>query len=256
MAKRIIIPTSKTRVLLYSGGLDSFILSCVEPWDHAVFIRTGVPDNTAELHRLYSHIPEQRVTELDFSFLNKFELTNKIIPFRNYFFVLAAAEYGQIIMMSSTAGDTTKDKDSKFAKYMSTALTHFSTGPQEKVPPSYCGKGVSVILPFLSLSKTQIVRKYLNAGLPAEHLLSRSISCYYPMLSNGIFEPCWACRSCIRKYVALYINDVPMGKDIHDKITITILQDFYVDSIRKRRKKIELKDIQYALLKKKMMEAR
>lgn len=212
------------RVLLYSGGLDSFIMSKLVSHDESLFILTGTEDNKLEWSRIIQS--NAKISILDFSFLSQFELPNKIIPFRNMFFAFAAAQYGSIILLASTKGDTTRDKDDLFAYLLSATLSYFAMGPVDKV--RYAGP-CRVELPFRQCTKRQLVRLYLEAGFPAEDLITQSFSCYFPVAGNE----CGRCRSCLRKFVALALNEIPSGFAHPTKY---VLQEHLEESIQKGRK--------------------
>ncbi|MDD5740321.1 MAG: 7-cyano-7-deazaguanine synthase, partial [Candidatus Peribacteraceae bacterium] len=91
--------------------------------------------------------------------LQQFELPNKIIPFRNYLFVLLAANYGNRIYIGSTLGDTTRDKDRVFQSLCGSVLNYFGT-VKEKMP--YEAEQFEVCMPFKDRTKTQIVGEFLS----------------------------------------------------------------------------------------------
>ena len=186
------------KVLLYSGGLDSFCLSKLYKPDIHLYLSTGTIDNNRELDKLQSSI--KKLTIVDISFLQQYELTNKIIPFRNTFFILIAAQYGNIIYLGATAGDTTKDKDYVFQNQISSLLNYFGLDKDKLSIVDYPYK---VELPFKELTKTQIVAEYLIANNTVEDLLINSRSCY-----DGEEKECGLCRACLRKAIALVNNNI------------------------------------------------
>lgn len=215
--------SNERRVLLYSQGLDSFIMSKLIPHDEKLFIITGTKDNEVERDRISQS--DFDVSILDLSFLAQFELANKIIPFRNMFFALAAAQYGSVILMASTKGDTTRDKDDVFGHLMSAMMSYFGMGSVDKV--RYSGP-CRIELPFRQYTKRELVQMYLDTGFPREDLVRQSSSCYFPI--DG--QECGRCRSCLRKFTALALNGISPSFEVP---TTSLLEEHLNESIRKGR---------------------
>jgi cytidine deaminase len=95
-------------------------------------------------------------------------------------------------------------------------------------------------MPFKEMTKTDLVRKYLDSGASVNDLLFKSCSCY-----EGTNKPCGICRSCLRKYVALELNKVKTN-GIFKNNPKASLNMFLKESIKKNRKK-ESKDIELCL---------
>ncbi len=216
-----------THVLLYSGGLDSFILRELNFFHQILYFDIGTEDSVREKERLDEH-----VKVIPFP-LKQFELPNKIIPFRNYLFALCAANYGNIITIGSTLGDTTRDKDYVFQHLTSSILNYFGT-VKEKMP--YEANNFTIQMPFKDLTKTEIVRSYLLRGLHPERL-KKSRSCY-----EGEEKECGECRSCLRKYVAFKLNSIEGLLDFPSPRQ-GLLVNLYEESVRKGRHPRELQEI-------------
>lgn len=226
----------RKKVLLFSGGLDSYILSKIDKFDTLLFLNTGCKSIEGEQTKIKKI---NNVKILDLSFLANFELENKIIPFRNYFFVLAAAQYGQDIYLASTRGDTTKDKDKQFALLFEKALSYYSkNSPAEKL--NYLPCDIKICLPLINLTKTEIVRKYIDSGFDIRDLQKNSISCYSP--KNGM--ECGECRSCLRKFIAFKRNNISC--EFNDP-SFFLIQNLYEESVFKNRDKTEIFDISEVL---------
>lgn len=224
------------RVLLFSTGLDSFVLSRLIPYDVLLFVRTGTQDNRLEMQRL-EQFHDARIHTVDLSFLVQFELPNKIIPFRNHILTCVAAQFGHEIHMASTLGDTTRDKDEHFARDMSTALSWFSLGPHEKTV--FPGPR-QIVLPLREKTKRELVADYLAQGHPWIDLVERSVSCYMPTAAG---QECGQCRSCIRKYVALKGNHITPRYTVSAELLAAHLEE----AKRKCRHPREIRDIEEVL---------
>ena len=175
------------RVLMFSTGLDSFILKSIYKFqnEECVFVQMGTKENKIEEELIDAQFPGvQKMMYL----LSGFELPNKIIPFRNQMLTFLGAQLGTEIYFAFTAGDTTRDKDYVFKAQMEASLNYFA-GIPDKTP--FPGEPYRVEMPFKGLTKVEIVRQYLELGHPEEDLLVKSTSCY-----SGKEIPCGECRSC------------------------------------------------------------
>jgi len=193
------------RILLYSGGLDSYIISKLEPIDKALYFDLNLPYNKVEI---------KNMEKLDTAFyvlypfgnggvggIGGFELDNKIIPLRNLFFALYASYYGNDVILGATKGDSTHDKDQPFCD-MVTKLVQYIYDPPEKAPLSCRENKFKLSIPYREYTKTQMVKMYLAKGLSPDMLL-KTRSCYG--IAN---KECGECRSCFRKAVALRNNNI------------------------------------------------
>jgi len=224
------------RVLLFSGGLDSACLLNKYEFDTVLFIHTDTLDNKKEADRIQflDFVTEEHMPLVDF------ELDNKIIPYRNAFFALIAAQHGNEIYLGATKGDTTKDKDYVFASMIESFLNYFAQDKEKVAIDSYPYK---VVMPFKEMTKTDIVRDFLTRNSKDDAyqiLVQDSRSCY----SDYELE-CGICRSCLRKFVALDTFDIQTNFKYSP---ITCLQDILEDSIKKGRGE-EIADIQYIINK-------
>ena len=106
------------KVLLYSGGMDSWLISHLWKPDVKLYIDTGSSYAAEERRRLP---PDITIEHLD---LNRFERADKIIPLRNLFFVMLASYYGDKICLGATYGDRVLDKSVIFAQKASGLLSY------------------------------------------------------------------------------------------------------------------------------------
>lgn len=187
-----------SKVLMYSGGMDSFIISRNFDFDKIVFAVLGNEDNTRELERAKADpFINKRLMVVNLP-MAQFELDNKIIPYRNHALALLGAQFGSEIYFGFTGGDTTKDKDFVFKSQMEGILNYFALD-QHKVNHQYYP--YSVEMPYKEFSKGQMVAEYIRKGNTPSDLWTISRSCY-----DGDVLECGVCRSCLRKYVALAVN--------------------------------------------------
>lgn len=203
-----------TRVLLYSGGMDSWCLRHLWQPDVCLYVDMGTLYADEELATL-----DADVVVLDAKALGQWEHANAIIPLRNLLLVTLAAQYGGNegsvqVAMAATAGDRSLDKSPPFAHRASELLT-WLWSPQWWTP----GKAVDVVLPVKDLTKAELVGRYLAAGGDPQALL-RSFSCYTPTLHG---KPCGACKPCARRWVALACNGIQSTPDCRDYVAQHLL---------------------------------
>ncbi len=193
------------KVVLFSGGLDSYCLAHIVKPDVLLMFDLGTDDNVKELDNL-SNMPFKLMDKVTIEPLNleAFELPNKIIPHRNTILALLASKYGNRIYMGATKGDTTKDKDYVWVSQVEGILNYFTLDTHktwQKVYPYH------INLPFKGLSKAQILKLFIEENGNVSELLKHSRSCY-----SRNFKECGVCRSCLRKAVAFELNDINYDK--------------------------------------------
>lgn len=190
-----------TDVLLYSGGLDSYALNYIRNPDKRVLFDIGTDESRQE-QRLAKEAPFE-VEIVDGIHLDQFALDNDIIPHRNTIMALLASNYGDTVYLGATKGDTTKDKDFVWANQVEQLLNYFGKDTH-KVNTDEDEYPFEVRMPFKNLTKTEIVQVYLEAGGDPGDLSRYSRSCYE--IEYG--KECGECRSCIRKGIAFWLNDI------------------------------------------------
>jgi 7-cyano-7-deazaguanine synthase len=209
-------------VILYSGGMDSYCLSKIIPDASLLFIDTGTDDNKIEAQQLPAGT---QIIKLP---LVNWELPNKIIPFRNCFFVLAAAQQFSEIYLGATAGDTTKDKDFVFKAMMESLMNYFGSDFDKM---GHNQRPFIVHMPFKAMTKSEILSDYIVRGFSIDSLLEESRSCY----QGTTEQECGECRSCLRKYTALINNDMGQNHRFLHQPTKEEMEAFWEDSIKKGR---------------------
>jgi len=187
-------------IILFSGGMDSVALAYLYPDAYLLHVLLGTQDEQSERSRLSNVAPGgSRLISVPLV-LNLWELENKIIPFRNAFLIMVAAQYGRRVYLGATIGDTTRDKDETFAHHIGTLLNYICPSNQPDKSPPHQSWPFEVLMPFKGLSKRDIVKRFISAGHPVDILIN-SWSCY-----SGGEKECGVCRACLRKYCALAFN--------------------------------------------------
>lgn len=181
------------KILLFSGGLDSYIAWHYLGKPPTVYFHLGTPYSGKEIKVIKELIPETKV-EYILQLGDRQIGANAYIPYRNLHLALLANKYADTIIIAGLKDDMVNDKNEeifmKFSMLMSDMM-------QRKI---------RVESPFWEMTKEQVVRWYLQQGLPVGDL-QNTISCY----TDTIFSnQCWVCPACFRKWCALKANKVPV----------------------------------------------
>lgn len=188
-----------TRVVLVSGGMDSFIASKLYEPDINLHIDFNEKWSAKQRRILPTlNIPNLVIKEgLDLS--EHIADDGVYLPNRNVLMITLAQLYGDDIILSSTAGAVHPDKNSTFAVHMEALLTYVHK------------RDIKVLRPFGMMTKYDIVKEYLDAGYSIEQLY-KTTSCYSPDKIE-----CNNCRSCLRRLVAFAqhgyrVNEIGLHK--------------------------------------------
>lgn len=189
-------------ILLFSGGLDSYI-----GWHYLGRPRTLYVD----IGHRYSQIEREVIKELIVTThiderlrLGDWEDEDAHIPLRNAFFIMIASYYDPHIAIVCQKGEQDlPDRSPYFFGYMNSLLNHNWGSRNTKT---------TVTNPFEDMTKVQMVKWYLDKGLPKEELY-KTWSCYKPRDPEhyGAFAndlPCGHCSACFRRWVAFVNNDM------------------------------------------------
>lgn len=183
-------------VLCMSGGTDSLIAWYYLNKPTALYFQMGHRYQQKELQAIknITAIDEtMNVDVVDTVTLGYYEEgQNAYIPRRNFIIASIAANYGNKIYICGIKGDRVEDKTPEAFKTMAYAL-NFIKKPEEKE--------IFIESPFWQMTKTEVIKWFLDEVDQAEELLRASLSCYMPLeVSEG---QCGACPACFRKWVAL-----------------------------------------------------
>ena len=188
------------KVLLYSGGMDSWLVDKLWKPDVKLFFDIGTANNKAELERVKKR-DDVEIIKLP---LGQFEQkeNNYFLPLRNLHFVVMAAHYGNVICLGATGSSTHRDKSDIFAFDTANVINYLNSeiaGAPE----------VKIVMPYRGKSKTNILRKYLQQGGDIEECYNSTFSCYNPV-DGG---PCMECTSCQGKFTAFYNNGYKFSEE-------------------------------------------
>lgn len=194
-----------TKVVLYSGGLDSFCLAAEVKPDLLVYFDIGLTEQRAEIASI-SRMRDMGILAAPIVFDQRFNLApyklpNEVMPFRNLYFIAAGFTYGDKLYLGKTASSRNLDKNSTFAAKALDVLKYVSQNPKSN-PPGLLAENMEIILPFDYKTKSTFLGEFLARGGNLSDVL-QTRSCYRPY-----GKECGECQSCIRKSIALVNNNV------------------------------------------------
>lgn len=181
-----------TKVLLYSGGTDSWLIDKLWKADKKIYIN---------IHGFYSQdeikkLPKD-VEVIDLPYLG--EIENKqtnYVPLRNLYFLMIASNYGDEICYGATGSDRgSKDKRIEFIEKAEDIINYCLNGNSFAE-----NKPIKIEKRFANLHKFEIIQEYLDNGGTIEEFVEGSFSCYHS--NNGI--PCMHCKQCYKKFLEAY----------------------------------------------------
>lgn len=185
------------KVLLYSGGMDSWLIDKIWKPDILIYVDMGTPYAEVERKRL----PEN-VKVVDFP-LGQFELQNGIIPLRNMYLYMIACNLTEFedveICLGALNGDRINDKSKQFIDLLNPVLSYLYEEQQ-----SQSGKNVRLVMPFKEYSKRELLQMYIETGGTLRTVYDSTFSCYHPQ--NG--KPCLNCKACFRKAIPFIVADM------------------------------------------------
>lgn len=180
-----------TKVLLYSGGMDSWLIDKLWQPDVKIYVNIDGIYSKDEIARL----PED-VKVVDFGLLSEFELPNRFVPLRNLYFLMIASHFGDEICLGATSGDGGVDKSPVFMQKAEEMIAWlWSDKKSGRTEP------VRIERRFISMSKAQMIQAYLDMGGSVDEIKESTFSCYSPI--GETHSECMSCYPCFRKYALL-----------------------------------------------------
>ena len=182
-------------VLLFSCGMDSWIVDKMYNPDVKLFFNIGTPNNQAELNLIKKYYPDVTIVDLPLAQYEQPE-HNYFMPLRNLHFVNIAAHYGDTILTGTEGLAFHHDSSQKFARLSEELLNYLLEEDTTRD-----GK-IKIVMPFANKTKTEVLKKFVEKGGNLEECYSHSVSCYKPI--DG--KECLNCSSCWSKFTAFYNN--------------------------------------------------
>lgn len=193
MADRVDTTRIVDKVLLYSGGMDSVMLEFLEEPELCVYVNTRARYSDREIKYLLPPVHGRLIVDNSVN-LDRWELSNTVVPQRNAFLALIGAYYGNRILLGATMGDVyVSDTLPRFAELFTKSL-QFMWTEQYWTPH----REVRLEFPAKDDTKIDLLNRYLSAGGSVQRIVE-GISCY----SKESKFHCGLCIACARKWVAL-----------------------------------------------------
>lgn len=184
------------KVLLYSGGMDSYIINYLWKPDVKLYIDYGTEQNKEEIKRLPKDVI---IKQVDLSEYIENDGKNTI-PLRNLLFANIAINYGDIVAIGGVKNDLHFDKSKRFAR-KATRLFNFVLNKEDSK------RKVKIVVPFRDFTKKELLQTYIAKGGSIKDLEKNSWSCHRP--KEG--KTCGECSPCRRREKA--IREVQQGYD-------------------------------------------
>jgi len=187
-------------MLLYSGGMDSYIAWHYLKKPETLYVDLGHVYRTNEIGAINNTIPSTK--RIDCHIIGKYEKPDAEIPMRNLFLAMFAAAEGfdKIWLIVQRDEMSIPDRSEEFFQDSSIMLSKLM------------GRSILVDSPFKSIDKTEMVAWYLkNVGDVGSLLLT--VGCFYERIGH-----CGNCGACFRRFVAFKNNGIDPGYKLSDSI--------------------------------------
>lgn len=217
-----------TKVLLFSGGLDSYIAAQLWQPDLLLYCRLG---HRYERHELAAIArTELHVVVDDRLRLGDLERDDAIIPLRNLYLLAIATHYGDTVGLGALAGEVNGDKSEPFRVQLQAVLNTC-------YGPSYWSDGapVNVVYPVAGETKVTLIGRYLRDGGSAKELVARTRTCYAPTEL-----PCGWCSACVKRYIALSWHGISeeLANDPHRSPHLAVMRERWGTYDEQRRAEV------------------
>jgi 7-cyano-7-deazaguanine synthase len=193
--------TSPSGILLCGGGIDSFVAWHYLGKPQALYFDLGDRNRDQEYRALDTLARRHSIRlavsrELD---LGSWELQDGVIPLRHLHLVTLACHRADTVWCVAVKGNRGTDKSAAMFEGLSELIS------------LAVGRDVRVDSPFRDMTKTEVVRWYVDQSLPVEDLICTH-SCMKP--KNTLLH-CGRCAGCLRRWVALANNGIeaPFAED-------------------------------------------
>lgn len=200
------------KVLLYSGGTDSWLIDRIWRPDKRIYI---------DIHGMYNEEEKIRLPEdveiIDFAYLGKIEEHDTAyVPMRNLYFLMIASNFGDEICLGATGADAgSHDKDEKFLQ-MAQGIFDYCLNGNSFV----ADRKVRIESGFIHDGKYSLLKKYLDGGGDLETFVNDTFTCHHPVEN----EPCMSCKLCAKKFLLAYYYGYEFSPEIKKRMLDYILK--------------------------------
>ncbi len=198
-----------SKILLFSGGIDSLIAwfyldkpKCIYIDLHTEYSEKEIKSIKNIATKLSMDLTIHEITNLNLFYNSD---VNAFVPNRNLLLALIGSWYGDEIFIAGIKGDMVEDKNPEAFTDMTEILNKFSR------------TRIKIDSPFWQMSKTDIIKWFIDSGYD-KNLLFESVSCYHKL-----DKPCGNCGSCVRKYIALKMNNIEPDFEINETLKLNYL---------------------------------
>lgn len=181
-----------TKVLLYSGGTDSWLIDKLWEPDKKIYIDIKGMYSDAEIKMLPND-----VEIIPFEFLGTIEEHDTAyVPMRNLYFLMIASNYGNEICFGATGADSgSHDKDKTFITKAQDIFDYCLVGNSFTAD-----RHIKIENKYINEGKYSLLEKYLKNGGDLETFVNDTFTCHHPV--NG--KPCMNCKLCSKKFLLAY----------------------------------------------------
>lgn len=184
------------KILLYSGGMDSYLIDKLWKPDRRIYIDMHTRYSKQEINCIKKRRDD--VEFVDFP-LGQWEREDKIIPLRNLYLPMVICNItgneDVDICLGATNSDRVLDKSEEYVEKATDILSYLYQ-PQWWIPE---GKKVRVNIDYKKYTKEDLLKMYMDQGGDLDKAYNESFSCYEPDEEGNI---CHKCKPCFRKFVA------------------------------------------------------
>jgi 7-cyano-7-deazaguanine synthase in queuosine biosynthesis len=190
----------KSDILLYSGGMDSYIAWHYLGKPRTLFVDLGHRYRVKEVRAIRDTIPDTEI--IPSLFIGQYEEDDANIPMRNLLLVMCAVWEGanRVWLIVQKDEMSIPDRSSIFLTTVGKFLGNLVS------------RSVFVATPFAEMDKTDMVKWYMENVGDVDFLL-RTVGCF----DSGVGH-CGNCGSCFRRYVALKNNGIDPGYELRSEI--------------------------------------
>ena len=184
------------KILLYSGGMDSYLIDKLWKPDRRVYVNMHTRYSEQEMMCIKKRRNDVEFVEFP---LGQWERDDKIIPLRNLYLPMVICNITGNedidICLGATASDRVLDKSYDYVEKANDILNYLYQ-PQWWIPN---GKKVRVNIDYKKYTKEDLLKMYVEQGGDLDKAFHESFSCYEPDEEGN---ECWQCKPCFRKFVA------------------------------------------------------
>lgn len=197
------------KILLYSGGVDSWLINQIWEPDMRVYVDLGTDYGKEEIELFKKNNEDVQVIPFD---LSEYELEDKFIPLRNLYLIMLACNITDFedveICLGATVADRSYDKSMEFLEKTENLLNYMYT-PYISQPHS---KKIKIVKEFKNKSKKELLAMYLEKGGDIEKAFNES----YGSFKKDMTE--WECKKFYRKYVAFKLNGYSFPQYVDERM--------------------------------------